>query len=89
MSPEDVDLAIRHGADGIIVSNHGGHQLDGVPSALDTLRACVPAAKGKTLIAIDGRIRRGSDIFKAPALGADYCLLGKVPVWGPAVGVSP
>ncbi|KAL3447320.1 FMN-dependent dehydrogenase family protein [Aspergillus insuetus] len=68
MSPEDVDLAICHGAD--------------VPSTLDALRACGPAAKGKIPIAIDGGIRRGSDIFKALALGADYCFLGRVPVWG-------
>ncbi|KAL3462648.1 hypothetical protein BJX64DRAFT_276989 [Aspergillus heterothallicus] len=82
MSPEDVDLAIRHGVDGVIVSNYGGRQLDGVPSTLDALRACVPVAKGKIPIAIDGGIRRGSDIFKALALGADYCFLGRIPVWG-------
>lgn len=85
MSPEDVDLAIRHGVDGIIVSNHGGRQLDGVPSTLDALRACAPAAKGRIPIALDGGIRRGSDIFKALALGADYCFLGRIPVWGLAV----
>ncbi|PLB55242.1 FMN-dependent alpha-hydroxy acid dehydrogenase [Aspergillus steynii IBT 23096] len=82
MSPEDVELAIRHGADGVIISNHGGRQLDGVPSTLDALRACAPAAKGKIPIAIDGGIRRGSDIFKALALGADFCFLGRIPIWG-------
>ena len=85
MSPEDVELAIRHGADGVIISNHGGRQLDGVPSALDTLRSCAPVAKGKIPIAIDGGIRRGSDIFKALALGADFCFLGRIPIWGLAV----
>ncbi|PIG82805.1 hypothetical protein AARAC_003107 [Aspergillus arachidicola] len=77
MSPEDIELAICHGADGIIISNHGGRQLDGVPSTLDALRACAPAAKGKIPIALDGGIRRGSDIFKALALGADYCFSGE------------
>ncbi|KAK0664319.1 Peroxisomal (S)-2-hydroxy-acid oxidase GLO4 [Lasiodiplodia hormozganensis] len=70
---DDVVLAIRHGVDGVVVSNHGGRQLDGVPATLDALRECAPAAKGKIPIAVDGGIRRGSDIFKALALGADYC----------------
>jgi (S)-2-hydroxy-acid oxidase len=85
LAPEDVELAIRYGADGVIISNHGGRQLDGAPSTLDALRACAPVAKGKIPIAMDGGIRRGSDIFKALALGAEYCFLGRIPIWGLAV----
>ncbi|KAG0650720.1 Oxidase FUB9 [Hyphodiscus hymeniophilus] len=81
-TPEDVVLAIQYGVDGVIVSNHGGRQLDGVPSTLDSLRDCAPAAAGKIPIAIDGGIRRGSDIFKALALGASFCFVGRVPIWG-------
>lgn len=84
-TPEDVTLAIQYGIDGIIISNHGGRQLDGVPSTLDSLRDCAPAAAGKIPIAIDGGIRRGSDIFKALALGASFCFVGRVPIWGLAV----
>lgn len=80
-----MELAIRYGADGVIISNHGGRQLDGAPSTLDALKACVPVAKGKIPIAMDGGIRRGSDIFKALALGAEYCFLGRIPIWGLAV----
>ncbi|KAB2581035.1 Peroxisomal (S)-2-hydroxy-acid oxidase GLO4 [Lasiodiplodia theobromae] len=79
---DDVVLAIRHGVDGVVVSNHGGRQLDGVPATLDALRECAPAAKGKIPIAVDGGIRRGSDIFKALALGADYCFVGRMALWG-------
>lgn len=84
-TPEDVILAIEHGFDGIIISNHGGRQLDGVPATLDVLRECAPIAKGRIPIAIDGGIRRGSDIFKALALGAQHCFVGRVPLWGLAV----
>jgi (S)-2-hydroxy-acid oxidase len=84
-SPEDVDLAIKYGVDGVVVSNHGGRQLDGMPSTLDALRVCVPVAKGRIPIAVDGGIRRGSDIFKALALGADFCFMGRIPFWGLAV----
>ncbi|KAI4861143.1 FMN-dependent dehydrogenase [Hypoxylon rubiginosum] len=79
---EDVVLAIRYGLDGIIISNHGGRQFDGVPATLDTLRECAPVAAGHIPIAIDGGIRRGSDIFKAIALGAQHCFVGRVPIWG-------
>ncbi|GME58001.1 (S)-2-hydroxy-acid oxidase [Neofusicoccum parvum] len=79
---EDVLLAIRHELDGVVISNHGGRQLDGVPSTLDALRECAPAAAGKIGIAIDGGIRRGSDIFKALALGAQHCFVGRIPIWG-------
>lgn len=75
--------------DGILISNHGGRQLDGVPATLDILRECAPIAKGKIKIAVDGGIRRGTDIFKAVALGADYCFAGRIPIWGLAVSLPP
>ncbi|KAJ5087339.1 Aldolase-type TIM barrel [Penicillium angulare] len=78
----DAELAIKYGFDGIIISNHGGRQLDSVPASLDVLREIVPVAKGKIPIAVDGGIRRGTDIFKALALGADFCLAGRPAIWG-------
>ncbi|KZL68651.1 fmn-dependent dehydrogenase family protein [Colletotrichum incanum] len=81
-TPDDVVLAIRHGLDGVIISNHGGRQLDGVPATLDVLRLCAPFAAGKIPIAVDGGIRRGTDIFKALALGASHCFVGRIPIWG-------
>ena len=83
---EDVQLATKHGLQGVIVSNHGGRQLDGVPATIDALPECAAAAKGRIKVAIDGGIRRGTDIFKALALGADCCFLGRVPLWGLGVG---
>ncbi|KAK7706685.1 hypothetical protein SLS64_007516 [Diaporthe eres] len=69
---EDVQMAIDHNLDGVVISNHGGRQLDGIAATLDTLRVCAPLAKGKIQIAVDGGVRKGSDIFKAIALGADH-----------------
>ena len=88
LTPEDVSLAIAHGADGVLISNHGGRQLDGVPATLDALRECAPVAANKIKIAVDGGIRRGSDIFKALALGADFCFAGRIPIWGLAVRLN-
>lgn len=85
-TPADVELAIKYGADGIVVSNHGGRQLDGMPATIDALAECAPIARGRVQIAIDGGIRRGSDIFKALALGAQYCFIGRIAIWGLAVG---
>lgn len=85
--PEDVALAVRHGLDGVIVSNHGGRQLDGTPATLDALRICAPVAAGRIPIAVDGGIRRGTDIFKAIALGASHCFIGRIPIWGLAVSI--
>lgn len=81
-------MAIRHKLDGVIISNHGGRQLDGVPATLDALRECAAAGGGRIPIAFDGGIRHGSDIFKAIALGADFCFLGRVAIWGLAVSVE-
>ncbi|KAK1852006.1 fmn-dependent dehydrogenase family protein [Colletotrichum chrysophilum] len=81
-NPDDVAMAIRYGIDGIVISNHGGRQLDGVPATLDALRICAPVAAGKIPIAVDGGIRRGTDIFKALALGASHCFVGRIPIWG-------
>jgi len=85
---EDVATAIQFGLDGVVISNHGGRQLDSVPATLDALRECAPVAKGKIPIAIDGGIRRGTDIFKALALGADFCFAGRIPIWGLAYNGS-
>lgn len=85
LSPEDIEEAVAAGVDGVVISNHGGRQLDGVPATLDALRQCAPIARGRIQIAVDGGIRRGSDIFKALALGAKFCFLGRIVIWGLAV----
>ena len=77
LTAEDTELAIKYGCDGIIVSNHGGRQLDGVPATLDALPECVEAAAGRISVHVDGGFRTGGDIFKALALGADCCWVGK------------
>lgn len=86
-TPADVEMAIKYGVDGIVVSNHGGRQLDGMPSTIDALAECAPIARGRIQIAVDGGIRRGTDIFKALALGAQYCFIGRIAIWGLAVGL--
>jgi (S)-2-hydroxy-acid oxidase len=88
LSPEDVEQAVSAGVHGVIISNHGGRQLDGAPATLDALRQCAPIARGRIQIAMDGGIRRGSDIFKALALGAKFCFVGRIPIWGLAVRSS-
>ncbi|KIW64155.1 hypothetical protein PV04_09109 [Phialophora macrospora] len=80
--PEDALLAAEHGLAGILVSNHGGRQLDGVPATLDLLPAIAQAVRGRIPIAVDGGIRRGSDMFKALALGADFCFVARPILWG-------
>jgi isopentenyl diphosphate isomerase/L-lactate dehydrogenase-like FMN-dependent dehydrogenase len=82
MAPEDAELAVENGADGIIVSNHGGRQLDGVLATLDALPDIVEAVGSKTTVLMDGGIRRGSDVMKAMALGAKAVLVGRAPLWG-------
>lgn len=81
---EDARRAVDHGADGIVVSNHAGRQLDSVPGSIRVLPGVVEAVKGKTTILFDGGIRRGSDVVKAIAMGADACLLGRGYAYGMA-----
>lgn len=82
MCAEDVEAAIRWGVDGVIVSNHGGRQLDGVPGTMDVLEECVRAARGSKLeVHVDGGFRRGSDVFVALALGARCCWVGRPTLW--------
>ncbi|MFN7541811.1 MAG: alpha-hydroxy acid oxidase [Acidobacteriota bacterium] len=89
LAPEDAALAVARGASGIVVSNHGGRQLDGVIGTLDALPDVVDAAAGKIPVLMDGGIRRGSDILKALALGAKAVLVGRPPLWGLAAFGQP
>lgn len=83
MSARDARLAIEHGADGVIVSNHGGRQLDGLPATADVLPEVAEELDGSgAAVLFDGGIRRGSDVIKAIALGADVCLIGRPWAWG-------
>jgi len=85
LHPKDAELAIEHGVDGIIVSNHGGRQVGGAISALDALENISEATKDRILLLMDSGIRRGSDILKALALGAKAVLLGRPYIYGLAV----
>jgi 4-hydroxymandelate oxidase len=83
---EDAALAVEHGVDGIIVSNHGGRQLDGAAATLDALPEVVEAVAGRCEVYVDGGIRRGTDVLKALALGARAALVGRAIASGLAVG---
>ncbi len=87
--PDDARLAIEHGAEGVIVSNHGGRQLDTAPATIRALPAVAEAIQWRTTaggnaptILLDGGVRRGTDIVKAVALGADAVLVGRPVLWG-------
>ncbi len=86
--PDDARAAIDHGARGIIVSNHGGRQLDGAPPTAESLPAVAAAVGRRVPIIVDGGIRRGADILRAIALGADAVAIGRPVLWGLAVGGS-
>jgi len=82
LHPSDADLAVRRGVDAIIVSNHGGRQLDTAPATIDQLRLIAEAVDGRVPVLLDGGVRRGTDIAKALALGADAVAIGRPALWG-------
>jgi isopentenyl diphosphate isomerase/L-lactate dehydrogenase-like FMN-dependent dehydrogenase len=79
---EDAGLAVEHGAAGVVVSNHGGRQLDNTPATIDALPEVVEAVAGRIPVLIDGGIRRGTDVAVALALGAEAVLVGRPALWG-------
>jgi isopentenyl diphosphate isomerase/L-lactate dehydrogenase-like FMN-dependent dehydrogenase len=85
LTAEDAALAVESGADGVVVSNHGGRQLDGVAAALDALPEVVEAVEERAVVLMDSGVRRGTDVVKALALGAQAVLAGRAPLWGLAV----
>jgi 4-hydroxymandelate oxidase len=88
MTPEDAQLAIEHGADAMIVSNHAGRNLDTMPATIDVLPFVVEAVSGRVPVLVDGGIRRGTDVIKAIALGAAAVLIGRPYCYGLAVAGS-
>ncbi|MFI7426750.1 alpha-hydroxy acid oxidase [Micromonospora sp. NPDC049836] len=86
LHPADAALAVAHGVDGVLVSNHGGRQLDGALATLDALPAVVAAVAGRLPVLLDGGVRRGADVLVALALGATAVLVGRPVLWGLAVG---
>ncbi|MBL8175584.1 MAG: alpha-hydroxy-acid oxidizing protein [Bryobacterales bacterium] len=82
LTGEDAALAVKHGADGIIVSNHGGRYLEYAPSTIEVLPEIIQAVNGKFPVLIDSGFRRGTDILKALALGASAVMLGRPVLWG-------
>lgn len=81
----DARLAVEHGAAGIVVSNHGGRQLDGVPATIEVLEGIADAVGGRAEVLLDGGVRRGTDVLKALALGAKAVLIGRPYLYGLAV----
>ena len=86
LTAEDAALAVEHGAAGVVVSNHGGRQLDRAMASADALPEVVEAVDGRVPVLVDGGIRRGVDVAIALALGADAVLVGRPALWGLAAG---
>jgi isopentenyl diphosphate isomerase/L-lactate dehydrogenase-like FMN-dependent dehydrogenase len=89
MTGEDAALAAEHGAAGVVVSNHGGRQLDGAPATIDALTEVVDAVEGRVEVLVDGGVRRCADVVRALALGARAVLAGRAPLWGLAARGEP
>jgi (S)-mandelate dehydrogenase len=89
LHPEDARLALEHGCDGIIVSNHGGRQFDRAIPAIQALPAIHAALNGRALVMVDSGIRRGADIVAALALGADFTWVGRATLYGVIAGGAP
>jgi L-lactate dehydrogenase (cytochrome)/(S)-mandelate dehydrogenase len=85
LHPEEARMAAERGVDGVIVSNHGGRQLDGAPTAVEALPPIVEAVGARFPVLADGGVRRGSDVVKLLALGARACLIARPQLWGLAV----
>ena len=85
LAPEDAAMAVERGVEAIVVSNHGGRQLDGVPAGIDALAEIAPVVDGRCELYVDGGVRRGTDVLKALALGARAVLVGRPILWGLAV----
>lgn len=86
LTKEDALLAIEYGCKGIIVSNHGARQVDGVPATIEALPEIVKAVNEKIVVMLDGGITQGTDVLKALALGAKMVFMGRPALWGLAVG---
>ena len=82
LHPAEAAEATKRGVDGLVVSNHGGRQLDGAAASIDALPGVVRAVEGRIPVLIDGGVRRGTDVVKALALGARCCLIGRPQLWG-------
>jgi 4-hydroxymandelate oxidase len=89
LTAEDTRLAVEHGLDGVIVSNHGGRQLDGTLPTVLALPEVVAEARGRLEVLMDGGVRLGTDVFKALALGARAVLIGRPVLWGLTVAGAP
>lgn len=81
-SVADAERTVAAGAEGLVISNHGGRQLDGAPATADLIAPIADAVGGQIVVVVDGGIRRGSDVVKAVALGADACMIGRAYLYG-------
>jgi L-lactate dehydrogenase (cytochrome)/(S)-mandelate dehydrogenase len=82
MHPAEASEAMARGVDGLVVSNHGGRQLDGAAASIEALPGIISVVEGRVPVLVDGGVRRGSDVVKAIALGATACLVGRPQLWG-------
>jgi isopentenyl diphosphate isomerase/L-lactate dehydrogenase-like FMN-dependent dehydrogenase len=82
LTAEDAELCLRHGASGMVVSNHGGRYLEYAPATIEVLPEIISVVKGRMPVLVDSGFRRGTDILKALAVGATAVLVGRPPLWG-------